>query len=144
MLMDSYQSDLYTVVSSRLPLHDRIKSLDIQCYSSDSISRVTSVDIEIVFKTLIPLQLEEEVESDALTRLTSGSMIEILVMESIIDTQQRHMITLPIDGLAIDVAITEPVKTRQSTPSAKPEHVTDGDQVGFWTTTVQLCFTLGR
>ena len=137
MLMDSYQSDLYTVVSSRLPLHDRIKSLDIQCYSSDSISRVTSVDIEIVFKTLIPLQLEVE-ESVALTRLTSGSMIEILVMESIIDTQQRHMITLPIDGLAIDVAITEPVKTRQSTPSAKPEHVTDDDQVGSRTITVQL------
>ena len=121
MLMDSYQSDLYTVVASRLPLHDRIETLDIQCHLE---KRGISVDIEIVFKRLIPLINAE------LTRLTSGSMIELLVAESIIDTQRRHMISLPVDGLAIKVAIAEPVRTRQRVPSSKPEQVTD-DQVLF-------------
>ena len=114
MLADSFKTSLESELNFRLLSNDRVSSIEIEC---DTLARSakSDVQIEIILKTLLPsLQelwvgkvfgffkksLVDQIIESVDTILTSQSVVEIVVTESLLAAQDSALFTSPSEGTA--------------------------------------------
>ena len=114
MLADSFKTSLESELNFRLLSNDRVSSIEIGC---DTLARSAKndVSIEIILKTLLPslqelwvgklfniLQksLVDPIIESVDTILTSQSVVEIVVTESLLAAQDSALFTAPSEGRA--------------------------------------------